>query len=97
MPPPPTTPSNKARIGASLGNFVEQNFLTPENIIARLQQHDAAHALAEWLAVRTNSLAVAAAVADFVPAMLRGLEDRDVREFFNHAVTPQLLSLNVSR
>jgi len=90
-------PSNKDRIGASLGNFVEQNFLTPENIIARLQQHDAAHALAEWLAVRANSLAVTAAVADFVPAMLRGLEDRDVREFFNHAVTPQLLSLNVSR
>jgi uncharacterized membrane-anchored protein YjiN (DUF445 family) len=90
-------PSNKDRIGASLGNFVEQNFLTPENIIARLQQHDAAQALAEWLAERTNSLAVATAVADFVPAMLRGLEDRDVRDFFNHTVTPQLLSLNVSR
>jgi len=90
-------PANKDRIGASLGNFVELNFLTPENITARLQQHDATQTLAKWLAVRANSVAVAAAIAEFVPAMLRGLEDRDVRQFFDRAVTPQLLSLNVSR
>jgi uncharacterized membrane-anchored protein YjiN (DUF445 family) len=90
-------PSNKDRIGESLGDFIENNFLTPENIITKLRQHDAAQALAEWLARRSNSLAVAEAVADFIPALLNGLEDEDVRHFFDRALTPQLLSLNVSR
>ena len=90
-------PVNKDRIGASLGDFVEQNFLTPENITARLRQHDAAQTLAQWLAVRHNSVAVAAAITDFVPAVLRGMDDRDIRQFFDRAVTPQLLSLNVAR
>ena len=88
---------NKDRIGGSLGDFVEQNFLTPENITAKLRQHDASHALAQWLAVRRNSLTVASAVADFAPVMLSGLKDEQVRQFFDRALTPQLLSLDVSR
>jgi uncharacterized membrane-anchored protein YjiN (DUF445 family) len=90
-------PSNKDRIGESLGDFIENNFLTPENIIAKLRQHDAAQALAEWLALRGNSLAVAQAVADFVPALLNGLEDEEVQQFLDRALTPRLLGLNVSR
>jgi len=88
---------NKDRIGESLGDFVERNFLTPENITAKLRQHDAAQALARWLAARRNSLAAASAVADFVPVMLSGLKDEEIRQFFDRTLTPQLLSLNVSR
>ena len=90
-------PTHKDMIGETLGEFVEQNFLTPENIIAKLRQTDAAQALAEWLVARENSLAVASAVAGFIPAVLKGLEDTEVRQFLDRALTPQLLSLNVSR
>jgi uncharacterized membrane-anchored protein YjiN (DUF445 family) len=99
LPVPHTAiiPTHKDRIGETLGEFVQQNFLTPENIIAKLRHADAAKALAEWLAVRENSFAVASAVADFIPALLKGLEDREVRHFLDRSLTPQLLSLNVSR
>lgn len=90
-------PSNKDRIGESLGDFVEQNFLTPENIVARLQQHNAAEALAHWLAAPPNSLALARGLADFLPAMLDGLGDTQVRRFFDRALMPQVLRLDVAR
>lgn len=89
--------ANKDRIGESLGDFVEQNFLTPEHIVARLREHDAACSLARWLAAPDNSLAVAAAIGDFLPTLLSGFSDEEIRQFFDRALTPQLLRLNVSR
>jgi uncharacterized membrane-anchored protein YjiN (DUF445 family) len=90
-------PRHKDRIGATLGEFVEQNFLTPDNILSKLRQVDTAQALAGWLASRENSHAVASAVGDLIPAVLDGLEDDEVRQFLDRAFTPHLLGLNVSR
>lgn len=90
-------PGNKDRIGESLGDFVEQNFLTPENIVARLQQHNTARALAQWLAAPANSLGLARGIAVFLPAMLDGLSDKEVRRFFDRALMPQLLRLDLAR
>ncbi|HZX69112.1 MAG TPA: DUF445 domain-containing protein [Candidatus Elarobacter sp.] len=47
-------PHNKDRIGAELGIFVEQNFLTPSNIAARMRELDVARSLLGWLAVPAN-------------------------------------------
>ena len=90
-------PANKDRIGDSLGDFVEQNFLTPEHIVAKLREYDAARALAKWLASPDNSLGVASAVGDFLPTLLSGFSDEEIRQFFDRALTPRLLRLNVSR
>src|SRR5689334_24306029 len=43
-------PRNKDRIGASLGAFVEENFLTPGHVIARLARQQLARGVAAWLA-----------------------------------------------
>jgi uncharacterized membrane-anchored protein YjiN (DUF445 family) len=88
--------SNKDRIGESLGAFVEQNFLTPENIVERLAEHNTAKALAEWLANGANSRQVAAVVAGLTPGALNAIEDEDVRGFIDRTLTPQLLKLNFS-
>jgi uncharacterized membrane-anchored protein YjiN (DUF445 family) len=98
MPIPHTAiiPQNQQRIAESLGNFVEENFLTPELITGRLRDHNAAKALAEWLAEPANSQAVADVVADSLPGLLNGIDDADVARFFDRAVMP-LRTLDVSR
>ena len=48
-------PKNKERIGTQLGAFVEQNFLTPENITAKLAQVDLAETVVRWLSEGRNS------------------------------------------
>ncbi|HST57065.1 MAG TPA: DUF445 family protein, partial [Longimicrobium sp.] len=43
-------PTRKDRIGKSLGNFVQNNFLSPPVLVARIRGANVALKLAEWLA-----------------------------------------------
>ncbi|QCP54901.1 DUF445 domain-containing protein [Trinickia violacea] len=90
-------PQNQQRIAESLGNFVEENFLTPEVIIGRLRGYNAAQALAGWLAVRKNSAVIADAVAASLPRMLGDIDETDVAHLFEQFVMPRLRALDVSR
>lgn len=90
-------PKNKDRIGESLANFVQENFLTPKNIVRKLKEHDTAEALAEWLASPANDAQVAEAVGSLIPGILNALQDEDVRRLFDRILTPELLKLDVSR
>ena len=97
MPHSAIIPASKDRIGANLGAFVEHNFLTRENIAPRLQQHNAAAALARWLVEARNRHAVARAVCDVLPGLLRAIDDRDLRRLLEGALKPLLLRLDVPR
>jgi uncharacterized membrane-anchored protein YjiN (DUF445 family) len=90
-------PKNQRRIAESLGDFVEQNFLTPEVIGERLSGYNAAEALAGWLALRDNSSVIADAVADSLPRMLEGIDETDVERLFDRVVIPRLRALEISR
>ena len=59
-------PNNKDRIGESLGRFVEENFLTPENVIQRLARVNVAKVGGTWLAVPANSDRVARGICAMV-------------------------------
>ncbi|MDN7177373.1 DUF445 domain-containing protein [Caballeronia sp. SEWSISQ10-4 2] len=98
MPIPHTAiiAQNQQRIAESLGNFVEENFLTPELVTGRLRDHNASRALAEWLAEPANSRAIADVVADSLPGLLNGIDDADVARFFDRSVM-LLRTLDVSR
>jgi uncharacterized membrane-anchored protein YjiN (DUF445 family) len=90
-------PRKKDSIGESLGTFVEQNFLTPDNIVRKLAQHNAARSAAEWLAESRNSRTVAETIADLIPAAMNALADKDVRTLFDKTIVSQLLQLDVAR
>ncbi len=70
-------PRNKARIGAALGRFITNNFLTPKVLSEKLVKVDAAQWVADWLADPDNAKSVAHRVAVVVPEIVRALP-RDV-------------------
>lgn len=89
-------PANKDRIGASLGRFIEHNFLTTENVIRKLEQRNLSSALADWLLRRANSENLAGRACALIPTMLNALGDEDVRRFVDRTITPQLRALDLA-
>jgi uncharacterized membrane-anchored protein YjiN (DUF445 family) len=76
-------PTNKDRIGESLANFLEHNFMTYEVVSEELRHVDFAGAAAQWLSQPKHSRAVAAQVVSGIPAVLRMIEDEDVGRFMH--------------
>ena len=70
IPHTAVVPENKRRIGAALGRFITNNFLSPRVAIARLASVDAAGLAARWLADERNARAFAAGAGRLVPAAL---------------------------
>lgn len=86
-------PNNKDRIGESVGNFLEHNFMTSEVLGEELKQVDFAGAAAAWLAVPENSRAVSAQMVSGIPALFRMVEDQDVASFLQTAITGALKNM----
>ncbi|MCQ1951714.1 DUF445 domain-containing protein [Arthrobacter sp. zg-Y238] len=87
-------PEKKDQIGASLGQFVEQNFLAEDIIRAKLDSMHVAAKAGAWLARPEGAERVATEGAAAIRGALRVLDDdavRDVLEsmFRRHVVDPQ--------
>ncbi len=87
-------PRNKDRIGASIADFLEHNFLTPEVIAAELGPIDFTGIAAQWLAHPANSRAVALQLVRVAPAALRMIEDDDVGRFLQERLSGMLAGLH---
>ncbi len=83
-------PRNKDRIGDSLSNFLEHNFITQEIIREELRPIDFAGAAAGWLSKPENSRAISRQIVRSIPALLRVIEDDDVRQFMQSRLTSAL-------
>lgn len=83
-------PRNKDRIGDSLSNFLEHNFITQEVIRDELRGIDFAGAAANWLAQPENSRAISRQLVRSIPALLRVIEDDDVRQFMQSRLNKAL-------
>jgi uncharacterized membrane-anchored protein YjiN (DUF445 family) len=89
-------PNNKDRIGESLGRFVEENFLTPENVIERLARVNIAKVGATWLAEPANSDRAAGGICAIVPRLLTMIQDEDVARFLTRTLLNELEKVNLS-
>ena len=63
-------PENKRRIGAALGRFITNNFLSPRIAISRLSSVDVVGLAGRWLENERNTRVIAAAAGRFVPQAL---------------------------
>ena len=71
-------PHRKDQIGASLGDFVQQNFLTREVLDGRLANAHVGRRLGTWLSEPANATKAGEGVADALRGSLEVLDDRDV-------------------
>ncbi len=70
IPHTAVVPDNKRRIGAAMGRFITNNFLSPRVAIARLSSVDFVGLAARWLEDERNARATAAAASRAIPYAL---------------------------
>ena len=71
-------PKRKDQIGRSLGEFVQDNFLTTEVVDARLAKAQVGKRLGHWLAQPDNAAKAGEGMADALGGVLEVLDDREV-------------------
>jgi uncharacterized membrane-anchored protein YjiN (DUF445 family) len=89
-------PSRKDRIGRSLGNFVQNNFLSPEVLTAKLKAAQISRRAAEWLSHTEH----ARAAAEHIGSVMRGagnvVRDDDVHALLDRTVVEPLRQMPIA-
>jgi uncharacterized membrane-anchored protein YjiN (DUF445 family) len=80
----------KDQFAVTLGEFIQESFLTPEAIIERLRAGGVLTRFADWLADPETSTRVAADVADGIVAVVDLLHDDDVHTALERIVREQV-------
>ncbi|HEU0013658.1 MAG TPA: DUF445 domain-containing protein [Longimicrobium sp.] len=89
-------PSRKERIGRSLGNFVQNNFLSPPVIVARLRGANIARKLADWLAEPEHGDVVGKHAAAAVSGVVQVLKDEEVQELIETSLVSRVRATQVA-
>ncbi len=76
----------KDKFGETLGAFVQENFLSPDTMSARLREAHIAERLGAWLAVRSHAEVVAQHVADVAVELADTLREEDVQDALHEQV-----------
>ncbi|WP_239142738.1 DUF445 domain-containing protein [Variovorax sp. WS11] len=90
-------PSNKDRIGARLAGFICNNFLSTQQVLAKLEQLDPAARLAHWLAQPAHAATLGGHLAAAARYGLVAFDDARVREFMGRAAAAGLAQLDMAR
>jgi len=82
-------PENKDRIGAALAGFVGRHFLTPENVMSRLERVNFAEVAGEWLEDPDHLRGVRQRAVDFVESAVDRLGDDRIEAFVRREIVPR--------
>ena len=89
-------PANKAHIARGLSEFIQQNFLSADAIVARIAQIGPASKLREWLLRGENAAQLAALATRFLSFGIGAFDDERVRRFVHATVASTLRELDVA-
>lgn len=89
-------PARKDRVGATLGAFVQKNFLHRDVIVAKLQTLNAAERMARWMVDPENSRKIARQLARSLAAAANVLRDEDVEHVITNAVVGRVKATQVA-
>jgi uncharacterized membrane-anchored protein YjiN (DUF445 family) len=89
-------PANKGRIAKGLAEFILQNFLSAEAIVAKIAEIGPASKLREWLLKRENAEKIAALTTRFLSYGLGVFDDERVRKFVHATVASKLKEVDVA-
>jgi uncharacterized membrane-anchored protein YjiN (DUF445 family) len=89
-------PSRKDRIGRSLGNFVQNNFLSPEVLAAKLRAAQISRRAAEWLSEPENARKAAQNVASMLRSTGTVIRDEDVHALLDRTVVEPLRKVPIA-
>lgn len=89
-------PANKDRIGRSLGNFMQTNFLAPEVIAARLKALGVAERVVRWMIVPEHADRLSRTVARSLARAAQVLKDDEVQALIDHALIGRIRNLQAA-
>ena len=89
-------PRNKRRIAAGISEFIQDNFLSAQAIVAKIAEIGPADRLRQWLLKRENTQTVATYVTRLLSFTLTAFDDARVRAFLHGVVTSKLRQVDVA-
>lgn len=89
-------PSRKDRIGRSLGNFVQNNFLSPEVLTAKLEAAQISRRAAEWLSRAENARTAGQQVGSVLRGAGKVIRDEDVHALLDRTVVEPLRRMPIA-
>jgi uncharacterized membrane-anchored protein YjiN (DUF445 family) len=90
-------PSNKARIGRELADFICDNFLDTPHVLDKLRAIDPAAQLAQWLSDPAHARSLGTHLAAAARYGLAAFDDERVRAFVRGTVLQQLQRIDFTR
>jgi uncharacterized membrane-anchored protein YjiN (DUF445 family) len=87
-------PNNKARVAESLATFLEEGFLTEEQLGPRIRQIDFAGMISRWLSANAESLG--SRVGKFAPLLLERIPSEQITSLLTQRARHVILTTNAA-
>ncbi|MEM7441131.1 MAG: DUF445 family protein [Pseudomonadota bacterium] len=89
-------PANQSRIADNLGRFLQDNFMSRDQVRARLGGIHFSQELAKWLSDTEKSQALARFLGNLVPKVLEAIDHREVLAFAGSKAQDQLAKTDIT-